>query len=216
MVSLDNKYIYYLKRHVYDHSWYDLNQGFGLKWKKFFQDLKLFENLVSTLPSHIWLLHYLFLTAIQADAEMWHHIWNTHKMQLKGERDQSPQEMFFFGTIIQGPQGLYATEEPPDEDIEDVYNYGVDWEEYEDETLMANFLASNPGHHHDVFTPHHPRTFSVVDVIAPNCPLTGPELAYFEHLLEVRVDRFSQSMISRRAVWKTALGLCIDLLKGRE
>ena len=62
--------------------WYDVTHGFGLKWKNFFIDLEAHCHLN---PSHIWLLHHLFMSTINADAEAWVHSWNNHTMQLKGE-----------------------------------------------------------------------------------------------------------------------------------
>jgi hypothetical protein len=199
-----------------EHCWYDLNQGFGIKWKNFFQDLELFHGLVPTLSSHIWLLHHLFLPSIQADAELWRNVWNVHKMQLKGERDQSPREMFFFGTIMNEPRGLYAAREPEDEPVIDPDTHGVDWEEYENENMMANVLENHPEDHQDISVFNRPRSLSVVEVIPPNCPLTVDELTHLDRLLSRRVDMASESMNTRRQVWITALLLCIDILQNRD
>ncbi|KAF8582019.1 hypothetical protein K439DRAFT_1618602 [Ramaria rubella] len=196
--------------------WYDLNQGFGLKWKNFFRDLEVWDGLVPTLPSHVWLIQHLFLPAIQVDAELWQQVWNTHKMQLKGERDQSPREMFFFSMLTNGPWGLYAAREPEDEVVDDVAGYRVDWEEYEDEKLMANFYLANPGDHEDVFIQNRPDTLSVVEVVPPGCPLTPLEVNHLDLLLGQCVDLGSQDMDTHRQVWITALQLCIDILKGQN
>ena len=51
--------------------WYDVTNGFGRKWKIFFMDLEAHHGLNPTIPEHIWLLHYLFLPAIQQDAQDW-------------------------------------------------------------------------------------------------------------------------------------------------
>lgn len=209
--------------------WYDLNQGFGVKWKNFFHDLEVFHGLVPTLSSHIWLLHHLFLPGIQSDAELWRNVWNTHIMQLKGERHQSPREMFFFGTIVNGPRGLHAARDPGDEEISDPTTYGIDWNEYEDDNIMANFFMANSGDHENaatsnstdvpsnqhIQTANRPERLSVVEVIPPNCPLNGIEVGYMDHLLAQRVDLRSRNMNTRRMVWDTALALCIDIIQGR-
>jgi len=165
------------------------------------------------LSSHIWLLHHLFLPAIRAEAELWRQVWNEHKMQLKGERDQSPCEMFFFGSIINGPRGLNAVRESRDERIDDPEDYGVDWEAYNDRNIMNSFHVDNPEGHEDSFRP---QNLSVVDVVPPNCPLTAPELSYLDMLLDQQVDLASSSMDIRRLIWVTALRICVDLLDSRE
>lgn len=40
----------------------------GLAWKDFFQCLEAHEGLDPDLESHMWLLHHLFLDAINEDA----------------------------------------------------------------------------------------------------------------------------------------------------
>ena len=43
------------------------------------------DGLRASDPMHIWLLHYLFLDAINEDALEWVDAWNSHVMQIKGE-----------------------------------------------------------------------------------------------------------------------------------
>ncbi|KAI0368680.1 hypothetical protein BV20DRAFT_947886 [Pilatotrama ljubarskyi] len=51
--------------------WYDVTRGFGAKWKAFFIELERHHRLDPTLPSHVWLLHHLFLPSINQDAVEW-------------------------------------------------------------------------------------------------------------------------------------------------
>lgn len=51
--------------------WYDVTHGFGEKWKKFFYLLESHHGLNPLAPAHIWLLHHLFLAAINEDAQEW-------------------------------------------------------------------------------------------------------------------------------------------------
>ena len=86
--------------------WYDVTEGFGGKWKNFFTDLEANEGLDVNNPAHIWLLHHLFLDDINRDVLVWAETWNNHKLQIRGERQQSPQEIFFFSMLEDGPRGL--------------------------------------------------------------------------------------------------------------
>jgi hypothetical protein len=47
--------------------WFDFTSGVGAKWKIFFQDLEYQAGLDPELPGHIWLIHYLFLNALNQD-----------------------------------------------------------------------------------------------------------------------------------------------------
>jgi hypothetical protein len=62
--------------------WYDWTQGVGRKWKGFFINLETTEGCNHNNPTHIWLLHHLFLPAINEDANEWVEAWNAHVIQL--------------------------------------------------------------------------------------------------------------------------------------
>ncbi|KAJ7796811.1 hypothetical protein B0H14DRAFT_2390310, partial [Mycena olivaceomarginata] len=66
--------------------WYDVTHGFGFKWKKFFFDLEVNHGLNPSIAAHIWLLHHLFLHCIDQDAQEWAEAWNSHNLQIRGER----------------------------------------------------------------------------------------------------------------------------------
>lgn len=82
--------------------WYDVTSGFGHKWKTFFLGLEQNDGLDPSRPAHIWLLQFLFLAAIHQDAQQWAAAWNSHKMQIRGERSRSPIDMFLIGMLQQG------------------------------------------------------------------------------------------------------------------
>jgi len=86
--------------------WRDLTCGFSSKWKIFFQDLKLHAGLIPDYDSHIWLLHYLFLPAINHNTVEWANTWNSHSISIHHEHQRSSKDMFFFGMIQQGSRGL--------------------------------------------------------------------------------------------------------------
>ncbi|KAJ7185191.1 hypothetical protein C8R46DRAFT_817384, partial [Mycena filopes] len=107
--------------------WYDVTHGFGQKWKNFFHDLEINHGLNPRSPGDIWLLHHLFLTSINEDALEWAEAWNSHKLQIKGERKRSPRDMFLFSMVQDGPRGISHMVEAVDEPVDDPSSYGVDW-----------------------------------------------------------------------------------------
>lgn len=105
--------------------WYDVTHGFGQKWKRFFLELEHHHELDPTRPAHIWLLHFLFLDAINEDAQEWRHAWNSHKLQIKGERERSPRDIFLFGMVQNGPRGIREVAQTVDEQVQDVHEYAL-------------------------------------------------------------------------------------------
>ena len=48
--------------------------------------------------------------------------------------------MFYFGMIQNGPRGIHPTD---DEDIDNVYFYGIDWEDYDNDQILKHHCQSN-------------------------------------------------------------------------
>ena len=67
-------------------------------------DLEAHHGLDPSQPAHIWLLHHLFLNSVDQDAQEWANAWNSHKLQMKGQRERSPCDMFSFGMLQEGPR----------------------------------------------------------------------------------------------------------------
>ena len=200
--------------------WYDVTEGFGGKWKDFFTDLEANEGLDVDNPAHIWLLHHLFLDEINQDALIWAEAWNNHKLQIRGEPQQTPQEMFFFSMLEDGPRGLNGPrsqsggEGDPDpdglEDGEDLSAFGIDWEDMDDEVLMEHH------HHHNPIMPDNPfstapSTLSEVVCTPPNCPLPDESVHQLDHCLSQVLSVHSRSMLVRRTVWVEALHVCSQI-----
>lgn len=124
--------------------WYDITEGFGWKWKTFFHDLETHYRLDPTLQPHLWLLHHLFLAHINHDAQEWVHAWNSHTLALRDEPNRSPQDLWFFGMIQEGPRGLgQLIAERDSLTADEIASYGVDWDSIDDPQLMAHFVAQN-------------------------------------------------------------------------
>lgn len=194
--------------------WYDVTRGFGQKWKNFFTDLEYNCGLNPHIPAHIWLLHHLFLPAINVDAQDWASAWNSHKLQIRGERNRSPQDIFLFSMVQDGPRGLVLSDAPAEENVDpaDLNSYGIDWDDADNPQLMEHLLLNNPQERDDQ-NPFHvgPTTLSDVPCEPPDCPFPADQIRRLDTLLAQRVDVTSRNMALRRIVWETALELCIEL-----
>lgn len=176
-------------------------------------DLEANHGLDPTQPAHVWLLHHLFLNAINQDANDWAETWNLHKLQIKKQRSRSPRDMFFFGMLQEGPRGMLVRSEERlvDEVVEDIPSYGIDWEVNEDDRLMNHLLEENPQDWQDdnPFTSaSHPGQLSEVLCDPPNCPFDHRHLHDLDTVLAQRVDLFSRNMSVRRMVWQEAFAIC--------
>ena len=191
--------------------WYDVTRGFGGKWKLFFLELEHSYGLEPERPQHIWLIHHLFLDAINLDAQDWCSAWNAHRLHLRGEPRASPRELFMFGMVRHGPRGLAAVTTPEDAHVEDLANYGVDWEALEDDTLMAHHFEHNPlplASSERPFSTTEPPELSTVTCDPPRCPLSATQVARLNAHLQRHVDRSDRDMLARRLVWISALEFC--------
>ena len=124
--------------------WFDVTCGFGGKWKVFFLDLEHSYGLNPDYPPHIWLVHHLFLHAINQDATEWAETWNAHLIHIRDEPRASPRELFLFGMVRHGPRGI-APIGPQEDEVDDLSNYGVDWDVLADANLMRHHFEHNPG-----------------------------------------------------------------------
>ncbi|KAI0043087.1 hypothetical protein FA95DRAFT_1499122 [Auriscalpium vulgare] len=195
--------------------WYDVTNGFGRKWKRFFLDLEVNAGLNPSSPAHIWLLHFLFLQAINQDAQDWAEAWNSHRLQRRGEHRASPRELFIFGMVCEGPRGIHhlLQRRQEEEGVRDLADYGVDWEAANDVQLMEHLLEHNP---HESAADLHmpfasgttPSQLSDVPCEPPSCPLLPDQIAVLRNRLSEVADVGSSNMLVRRIVWQEALILC--------
>ncbi|KAF7334856.1 Integrase catalytic domain-containing protein [Mycena sanguinolenta] len=187
------------------------------KWATFFYELEYEEGLCPDNIAHLWLLHHLFIPALNRDALDWADAWNSHKLAIDGERRQTPHEMFMFGLLEDGPRGIgqLATPLPVAEsEVGDVRQLGIDWEAQANPGIL-NHLAENSALDWDVQNPFAaestPENLSEVVVEPPNCPFTPNEVNHLDAELVQIVDVTSRDMTVRKAVWREALRLCNDL-----
>ncbi|PPR01330.1 hypothetical protein CVT24_006332, partial [Panaeolus cyanescens] len=207
--------------------WVDFTAGVGAKWKQFFQQLEAEAGLNTDLGGHIWLVHTLFLNAINQDITEWACTWNSHKMQLPGLRSASPQELKWFSMLQDGVQGFgsdpahgSSTYEPSlDDDMEpaDIEGFGIDWDAYDEPRLRShNALANQQDASEesvDPFVSHRPQRFSLVSVEEDRCPFSSEELQEFTdrlHLIPLPV-LISKDMVDRKLLWLEALNICTSI-----
>ncbi|KAJ7184071.1 hypothetical protein C8R46DRAFT_1158520 [Mycena filopes] len=191
--------------------WCDVTRGFGRKWSGFFLSLEFSCGLRPDLDAHIWLLHHLFLPAINQDAQEWARTWNEHKIL--------PRDMFFFGMIENRLRGLDDIPQAVelDEEIDDLDLYGVDWHDLNNIEIMAHHAEfngdqeSNPDDLENPFSNDGPHRLSHVEVVAPLCPFTIDQVETLNAYLAQSLHSESRNMNSRRAVWTSALEFCREL-----
>ncbi|KAJ7231839.1 hypothetical protein B0H12DRAFT_1029301 [Mycena haematopus] len=189
--------------------WYDVTHGFGYKWKSFFLDLEVNHGLNPSTEVHIWLLHHLFLDSINTDAQEWADAWNSHDLQIRGERTRSPRDIFLFSMIQDGPRGLERFIEPPDETVEDPSTYAIDWDVIDNPTLMRHHLMQNPQEWEDR-NPFAPGIQDLSDVPCepPHSVFSAEQIRYLDETLAAIVDTTSLSMHVRKRVWIEAFRIC--------
>ncbi|RPD68732.1 hypothetical protein L226DRAFT_472992 [Lentinus tigrinus ALCF2SS1-7] len=202
-----------------EHLWYDVTHGFGQKWKNFFTNLETNHRLSPNNPAHIWLLHHLFLGAINQDAAEWVHMWNNHVLQVKNGPNRSPRDMFFFSFPEDGARGLFDQPPEPDlsEEVGDISQYGVDWEVADNNAIMEHMLDNNKDEWQadNPFAPStsaQPGQLSQVVCDAPGCPLSPFEVQELNIRLVATEDTASRVMAVQRKVWITAYELCEEIM----
>ncbi|KAJ6518490.1 hypothetical protein DFH09DRAFT_1427334 [Mycena vulgaris] len=104
--------------------WVEVGTQFARRWRAFFTRLGRLHHLDRKNPSHLWLLHRLFLAGINDDCHEFQEEWNLHPISGRTTNDQSPADMRFLG---QTTEGVYATD-PLDGIHPDAINryYGVE------------------------------------------------------------------------------------------
>ncbi|KAJ7738779.1 hypothetical protein B0H16DRAFT_1891248 [Mycena metata] len=103
--------------------WVEVGTQFARRWRAFFTRLGRLHNLDRKNPGHLWLLHRLFLPALNEDCREFQEEWNLHPISGPMTIDQSPADIRFLG---QTTEGVYR-DDPLDGIHPDAINryYGV-------------------------------------------------------------------------------------------
>jgi hypothetical protein len=138
--------------------WRDVTTNWGKKWKDFFLMLVDEHGLMCNKKEHLWLLHHLFLDAINVDAAEWAHTWNSHKMKPPHDqpRNLTPIQSWQLSMtrvgasasqiaaagfplnypgVIPTPFEVLGREEEPVSEAE-LFGYGVDHADLEDADVL--------------------------------------------------------------------------------
>jgi hypothetical protein len=191
--------------------WVDVTVGIGNKWYEFFSGLERHAELDINNDVHIWLLHLLFLEPINWELTKWAETWNSHTMSLRGMKNQSPSELFFFGMVEQGVRGGRLEEAAVATPT--LEEYGVDWANVHNASVTRHHRERNPGaDSEDADVPANatrPRRFSRVDVPSAGSPLTTAQTQrLLTEVLQQHGDLRLASMAVRRMAWSSALQHC--------
>ncbi|KAK0229613.1 hypothetical protein EDD85DRAFT_776109, partial [Armillaria nabsnona] len=196
--------------------WQDVTLGFGGKWKGFFAKLEQYDGLNPKMDAHIWLLHHLFLNAINDDALAWAESWNYHPLTVQHQTTHSPTDFFIFGMMEKGIRGLddiMNAGVDDDTDLlsqEDLDSFGIDWEAYNHQATCSHHDENNARDSDDAFDPfatHRPEHYSHVDIdtLGELCPLTDEQVAQLDYYT-------NRDMESHGMVWISAVQICNQLL----
>ncbi|KAJ7761772.1 hypothetical protein B0H16DRAFT_1661905 [Mycena metata] len=191
--------------------WVDFTRGVGKKWFRFFHELESSYGLSADNTAHIWLLHHLFLPALNRDALEWAEAWNSHKITIAGSPKRSPRDMFTFGLLEQGPRGIGSLIHHQEEAVTNFADFGVDWEAQDIPAVLAHHHDNNhlgQGEQDPFGDSFGPDTMSEVIVEPPNCPFTPAQCDELDRQLSLVVDVGSRDMSVRKLVWKEALRIC--------
>lgn len=70
--------------------WVEVGSQFVRRWRAFFIRLEELHCLDRRNPTHLWLLHLLFLELINKDCKVFQATWNVHPLSGSGTHDMSP------------------------------------------------------------------------------------------------------------------------------
>ncbi|KAF8237871.1 hypothetical protein L208DRAFT_1506120, partial [Tricholoma matsutake] len=192
--------------------WVDITSGFGHKWKDFFQIIEANDHLDPNLNSHIWLLHYLFLDAINLDAKAWTATWNQHTLSCHNEPHCSPHNMYMFGMIENGGHGIQV-EDLPQPSEEDIAEYGIDWDDIDNPCTMHHHRDYNTGDDHaNPFLTNNPDQMSHIEVPTARSPFSAEQIQHLDTQLSLLPFFSHQDMNSRCLLWIDALAIATAIV----
>lgn len=70
--------------------WVEVGNQFTRYWPAFFTRLGRIHRLDHKNPTHLWLLHQLFLEEIRQDCDLFIQEWNNHLLSGAGNHNMSP------------------------------------------------------------------------------------------------------------------------------
>ncbi|KAA1477784.1 hypothetical protein DENSPDRAFT_787150 [Dentipellis sp. KUC8613] len=198
--------------------WVDVTSAFGSKWKDLFHSLELFHGLNVDDDAHIWLLQFLFLDAINADADAWRRAWNNHVLSRRGQPHLTPLQLYTRGTVLHGSRSVFAPvalEDPNLINEDEQAEYSVDWSELDRTDLVEHLREANSAEGADVaanpFSSHIPENMPYIHVPDVDSPLIDHQIRQLEGYIASLPQIYAQDSASKVQVWNLALQYCTAL-----
>lgn len=185
--------------------WVDLTVSLGAKWAEFFEFLEVQSGLDHNNDNHIWLLHYLYLEDINEELKFFVRTWNHHPIQIRGQRDRSPIDMFGFDMLVHGIRG----DEFDPIERHDLELYGVDWEALQDDEIAGMRLGSGAvteGTSSQLGRSGPPENLNEVIVEEPTCDLSAEDVDELYAFVRPLFEFSDHDSLVRR--WTLALAFC--------
>lgn len=181
--------------------WVDLTTTLGAKWAEFFQLLEVQYGLDPNNSNHLWLVHYLYLPEINAELHFFVETWNHHRIQIRGQPNRSPIDLFGFDMLVHGIRGDELSEE-------ELELYGVDWEALGEDGINISHSEDDPEARGSSWVGRTgpPEQLSDVVVDEPHVPLpTGAIDLLYASIQPLLQYSDPDSLILR---WTRALAFC--------
>lgn len=80
--------------------WVEVGSQFARRWRAFLERLERLHGLDHTNPAHLWLIHLLFLGAINQDCIDFQQEWNHHPIGGPRTHNQSPLVNYFIDSFL--------------------------------------------------------------------------------------------------------------------
>ncbi|KAJ7578324.1 hypothetical protein C8J56DRAFT_797974, partial [Mycena floridula] len=171
--------------------WVDVTAQVTEVWRELFYMLELQYGLNINNDNHLWLLHHLFLPAINQQLDFFADAWNNHRIQIRNGPSHSPIDMFVFDMLALGVRGNEL--ELTDEELE---TYGIDWEAFNDDRIR---------HHQNTHIPSNEASTSWIGQSGPPPNLNQvivdpPAVAVFEQTVIHRLDELVSPWVGSNEV----------------
>lgn len=129
--------------------WVDVTAQIGAHWHEAFIQLELHHGMDINNGWHLWLLHRLFLSALNDHLAFFADAWNQHRIQIRNGPNRSPADMFQFDMLVHGLRGTLLPQQDESMTDEELEVFGVDWEGLQEdrllESLRRNTSRDEPG-----------------------------------------------------------------------
>ena len=181
----------------------DVGRNIVRKWKAFLEELEARHGLRVDSDGHVWLLHHLLLDMLNEQIVEWAAHWNAHTMRLWWETNKSPRQMFLQGARERNAPGMRENVEEQEERIENLDEFGINYDDLADDELINNLAARNG----NPFEAHVPGRFNEVQFDAPEAPLMAEQLRTLDETLRDAFDMTTKNMEVWKLIWDRALTL---------